>query len=528
MPDAFTDTQDSRLVKALLEPGSYPHAADAIEMIETHISWVFLAGDYAYKIKKPVALGFLDFRELAKRRFYCEEEIRLNRQWAPEIYIDVVKVTLSRGRAKIGGAGPAIEYAVKMRRFDQNLRLDKQLECARLSPEDMRELAANIAGRHEFADKVPVSRRQRAIDLTESLMWDNFTSLRSVIDASELDLLVDWTRDQLEKLRPIITGRFDRGFYRDCHGDLHLGNLVRLPRGITTFDCIEFSADLRFIDIACDIAFLIMDLESKQRDDLAAHFVNRYFEKSDDYASMRLFDLYFVYRCLVRAKVAAIRATERNAADAAQHDVAEATRYVAMASRQARQRRPILMVMHGLSGSGKTWISERLMAQLPAIRIRSDLLRKRLFGYAETDRSGSEIAQGIYTEASDADVYAGMRERAEVVLCSGHNVILDATFLQRRFRDDALALARQCDAAHIIVCATLPDEELQRRLLAREQSGVDASEAGLDVLEHQLLSQEPLNATEHDFSMSIDSRDANAVSEMSRRIRQMAKHSENA
>jgi aminoglycoside phosphotransferase family enzyme/predicted kinase len=525
MSDASKATPAPKLVEALLEPDPYPHGADKIELIETHISWVFLAGDYAYKIKKPVALGFLDFRELASRHFYCEEEIRLNRPWAPEIYVDVVAITFLQGRMKIGGAGPAVEYAVRMRRFDQALRLDKQLECNQLSPDDMRGLAANIAQRHASAERVPASGRRRALDLTESLMWDNFTALRPATDNAKIDQLFDWTGHELEKLRLIISERFDEGFYRDCHGDLHLANLVRLPGGITTFDCIEFSADLRFIDVACDIAFLIMDLESKQRDDLAAYFMNRYLEKSDDYASMQLFDLYFVYRCLVRAKVAAIRATERSLVDEARQDSVEAKRYITMATRQAKPRRPILVMMHGLSGSGKTWVSERLMAQLPAIRIRSDLLRKRLFGYEETAKSDSAIAQGIYNASSDTDVYAGMRNRAEAVLRSGHNVILDATFLRRESRDDAAALARHCGAALVIVFATASDDELRRRLLVRGMSGADASEADLAVLDHQLRLHDPLTGTERDLAIQIDSRDAGAVSDLPQRIRQRQTHS---
>jgi aminoglycoside phosphotransferase family enzyme len=325
-----------QLIRELFDSDAYPHLTAHVELIETHISWVFLAGDFAYKIKKPLALGFLDFRELEKRRFYCEEEIRLNQRFAPEIYIGVVKITLQNGRPRVDGQGVAVEYAVRMHRFDQALRLDKQLENGLLSAEDMRELGANIAARHEAADIVPESQRQHVLALTESQMQDNFTALRSRIDDGLLSPLYEWTQQAMQRFRPVIGRRFDNGFFRDCHGDLHLANLLRLPSGITTFDCIEFSADLRYIDVACDIAFLVMDLESKQRSDLSAHFINRYFERTDDYDSMRLFDLYFVYRCLVRAKVDAIRASERDDDVARQEDLGEATRYCRMAARRQR------------------------------------------------------------------------------------------------------------------------------------------------------------------------------------------------
>ncbi len=511
-----------QLIRELLDSDAYPHHPAPVELIETHISWVFLAGNFVYKVKKPVALGFLDFRKLEQRRFYCEEEIRLNRRFAPEIYIDVVKITLQNGRPQLEGQGTAIEYAVKMHRFDEALRLDKQLESGLLRAEDMRELGANIAARHEAADIVPISQRQHVLELTETQMHDNFTALRSRIDDGLLSPLYEWTQQALHRLRPAISQRFDQGFFRDCHGDLHLANLVRLPSGITTFDCIEFSADLRNIDVACDIAFLVMDLESKRRADLAAHFINRYFERTDDYDSMRLFDLYFVYRCLVRAKVDAIRASERSDDGARLEDLDEARRYCNMATRQTVKRRPLLISMHGLSGSGKTWISERLMAALPAIRIRSDLLRKRLFGLAESQKSESGVGEGIYVSSADDEVYAGMRRRAEPVLGERHNVILDATFLHRGQRAQATQLALDCGAELIFVRATAPQEELQRRIRARQQGGADASEASLAVLEHQLKSVEAMTDFEQSRSITVDSRDSAAVALLADQVRERA------
>lgn len=520
--DARAQQHHPQLIRDLLDSAAYPQRPAQVDLVETHISWVLLAGEYVYKIKKPVALGFLDFRELDRRRFYCEEEIRLNQRFAPAIYIGVVRISLQDGRPRMEGEGEAIEFAVKMHRFDQALRLDRQLDDGLLSAKDMRELGANIAARHASAEIVPDSRRKHALELTESQMQDNFTALRSRVDDRLLSPLYEWTQRALRRLRPVIEERFDHGFYRDCHGDLHLANLVRLPSGITTFDCIEFSADLRYIDVACDVAFLVMDLESRGRDDLAAHFINRYFEQTDDYASMRLFDLYFVYRCLVRAKVDAIRAGERDDEGAMRADLAEATRYCDMAAHQTAARRPLLIVMHGLSGSGKTWISERLMADLPAIRVRSDLLRKRLFGLGETDKSGSPVAAGIYIAGADDDVYAGLCSRAGPALREGHNAILDATFLRRGQRDRARELARDCGAGLVIVNATAPAEELRRRIRARESQGSDASEANLAVLEHQLRSVEAMTAAEELRSIAIDSRDADALAGLPRRIFEIA------
>ncbi|MDH4048216.1 MAG: AAA family ATPase [Gammaproteobacteria bacterium] len=522
MPKSSCKEVYSNVISALLLSDAYSHPTNGIELLETHISWVLLAGDYAYKIKKPLALGFLDFSTIESRRFYCEEEIRLNRTWAPEIYIGVVHITRVEGRPTMGGDGEAIEYAVQMRRFDQVLRLDRQLENGRLKTEDMRELGANIADRHARAAAVPPDQRQRALDLTESQMWDNYSALHSVVGEKLLSSLQEWTQMQLQVLRPLIHERFDRGFYRECHGDLHLANLVRLPGGITTFDCIEFSSDLRNIDVACDIAFLVMDLESRGRDDLAAHFINRYLEKSNDYKGIQLFDLYFVYRCLVRAKVAAIRAGERDDDESGQRDLADVRRYCEMAARQTSRPRPVLVLMHGLSGSGKTWISERLMAGLPAIRIRSDLQRKSLFGMHELEKSGSPVAQGIYAPEADVAVYRRMSELAETVLCSGHNVILDATYLHLADRENAIEIARASGVSAVIVQTRAPDDELRRRIASRARRGSDASEADLAVLEHQLQSLQPLTDEERRHSITLDTRDAYAVERLSHSVRRLA------
>ena len=495
---------DTSLVEGLLDPAAFEHATGAVEMIETHISWVILAGEFVYKIKKPVVLDFLDFQTLERRKFYCEEELRLNRPWAPDIYLDVVPVTLADGQPRFGGAGNAVEYAVRMRRFDQQLRLDRQLELGRLSVPDMKELGRNIAMRHASAPVVAASQRERVLRLTNEFMWDNFAALDGHVDIDELELLQRWTERELQRLQPTIGERFDEGFFRDCHGDLHLANLVRLPDGITTFDCIEFNTDLRHIDVICDIAFLTMDLVARERHDLAAHFINRYLECSGDYAGVSLLSLYFVYRCLVRAKVAAILSAEHESEAARQADLAEAHRYCDMARRQAATRAPVLVLMSGLSGSGKTRVSGQLMAALPAIRIRADLERKRMFGLRESDNSASPIDAGIYTRRANEAVYRQLLLHARSILESGHHVILDAAFLKSADRTDAVAMAAELGLPAVLLQVTAPEEVLRERLQQRRRHGGDASEAGLDVLDHQLATAEPLTDGEMTIAISCD------------------------
>ena len=477
---------DASLVEALLRPDAFPHPATDIELMETHISWVILAGNYAYKIKKPVVLDFLDFGTLSKRRHYCEEELRLNRPWAPELYLDVVAITGSNAEPVIGGEGEALEYAVRMLRFDQDLRLDRQLAAGLLTVGDMKELGQNIAARHAAAERPDTADRERLTKQAIHYFWENFDHLGDIIDKEDFDFLHTWMASELDKHEATLLQRFDDGFVCDCHGDLHLGNLVRLPSGITTFDCIEFNSDLRYTDVFADVGFLTMDLTEKGHSDLAAHFLNRYLERSGDYDGAVLLDLYFVYRCLVRAKVAAIRCRERDSEAERSADTRDAQEYSAMARRQATSGRPVLVVMCGLSGSGKTWLSERLMAALPAIRVRSDIERKRLFGIDETAGSGSGIGTGIYSPEASAETYGRLFTLADGLLKARHHVILDAAFLRKQQRESARDVATAAGCEAVLVYAEAPLGVLRSRIEKRATRKDEASEADLAVLEHQL------------------------------------------
>lgn len=484
---------DIGLVNSLMDPAAFQHPAGKIELIETHISWVILTDEYVYKIKKPIVLDFLDFRDLDRRKFYCKEEIRLNQPWAPEIYLDVVPVTLDEGQPKFNGSGTLIDYAVRMRRFDQEQRLDVQLDLGKLTSADMNELGRNIAARHEAAPVIGADRRDSVIALTKQFMWDNLSALDGAVNDDDLRQLEIWTKNQLQVLEPLLWQRFDDGYVRDCHGDLHLANLVRLSRGITTFDCIEFSNELREIDVVCDIAFLIMDLVQRRRHDLAAQCLNQYLESTGDYEGMSLLSVYFVYRCLVRAKVAVIRSSERETNDSRQADLAEAHRYCDMAKRQAWQRSPMLLVMSGLSGSGKTRVSGQLMAAMPAIRIRSDIERRRLFGLSETGNSRSAIDSGIYTQEANHLVYRRLCDIGRMILAAGHNVILDATFLKAADRAMAIGVATELRLPCILLEVTAPNSILWDRVRQRSANGNDTSEAGLAVLNNQLATAEPIS-----------------------------------
>ncbi len=514
-------TLDTQLIEGLMCPSAFDHPVDHVELKETHISWLIIAGDFVYKVKKPIVLDFLDFGELERRRFYCHEEIRLNQPWAPQIYLDVVPVTLQGNQPRFGGSGDPIEYAVRMRRFDDDMQLDRQLAQGKLTAEDMRELAHLIAKRHLEASRVDPLQGSRVLRLTTEFIWDNFTALDGHIEVAAFATLKCWTAQELRRVGSTLQQRFDNGFVRDCHGDLHLGNLVRLPGGISTFDCIEFNTDLRHIDVMCDLAFLVMDLFEKGRRDLAVRFLNRYLEVTGDYGGLAVFSLFFVYRCLVRAKVAVIMSQEREDANSSEQDIAEASAYCEMAVRQADRRVPVLLLMHGLSGSGKTWVSEQLMAALPAIRLRSDIERKRMVRLHESASSDSDLGQGIYSNSLNHDVYAKLLALAQPVLDAGHSVILDATFLHESDRAAAMALAAKCGLQCLIIDVTASPATMRQRMNRRSASAVDASEADHDVLDFQIETAEPLCAAELAKTVSFVNSDAAEIEPVLDRVRQL-------
>lgn len=496
-------TEQDRLIAALQDPSNFPHLVSSLRVIETHISWVILTGLFAYKIKKAVNLGFLDFSTLAKRKHFCEEELRLNSRWAPDLYLGLVPVTGSAEQPALGGDGPVIEYALKLRQFPQNAQLDRQLDTGRLGESDMRQLAETIAALHSRAPRVGFPGRRQAVSLASRPMLENFDVVDRATDLAIVARIRAWTESSVEALADVFVSRHMNGFVRECHGDLHLANLVRLSAGIVPFDGIEFSDELRQIDVINDVAFLAMDLFSRARQDLAAAFVNHYLERSGDYAGMSTFGLYFVYRCLTRAKVAAIRSTERAQAERREEDLNALRHYLAVASRWVDRPRPVLVAMVGFSGSGKTWLSERLLARLPAIRLRTDVERRRLAGPVETDVPESVPGAGRYSQRARAAVYRHVLDSAASLLRSGFNVIIDAAFLSREARDEVAQLAAGLGVVYLFVETVAANDVLTERLNRRQAAHRDASEADVGVLRYQLAHFDPLDEEEKRRSITV-------------------------
>lgn len=485
------------LIRALLESERYPDPAPRVELVETHISWVLLAGEFAYKIKKPVTLPFLDFGTLAKRRIYCELELRLNRRFAPALYLDVMAIGGTPEDPRLGGAGPAIEFAVKMRRFDDDARLDRVCARGALTPEHISELAQTIVTFHRDAAVAPVASRFGAPDEILAPALDNCEGLHALLPGPpwqrRLDALAAWSRAEFQRLQPQFTARKAAGRVRECHGDLHLGNLALIDGRVTLFDCIEFNEAFRWIDVASEIAFTYVDLLDHRQPGLACWFLNEWLSRGGDHDAVPLLRFYASYRALVRAKVAAIRASQDGG------DSREAQDYIVLAERIVAPPPPRLIITHGLSGCGKTVASTRLLLDDPSattLRLRSDVERKRLFGLAPQAKSGAPVDGGIYRPDAHQRTYHQLLALARQQLAAGWSTVVDATFLRREERAAFQALAVEAGVAFFILAPQASPAQLRERIVARLKTGSDASEATLDVLDRQMAWIEPLDANE--------------------------------
>ena len=497
-----------RLIAALREPARYTHAVGGVELLQTHISCILLAGDYVYKIKKPVNLGFLDFSTLAARRHFCEEELRLNRRTAPGLYLDVLAIGGSASAPVIGGGGAAIEYALRMRRFDQDDLLDRIARRGALAPAHIDALARGLAAFHGQIARAGADDAFGSPQRILAPALQNFEQMLPLAgakaDIALLARLRDWTAREHADLAPVFAARKRDGWVRECHGDLHLGNIALLEGVPTPFDGIEFNPDFRWIDVMNEIAFLAMDLFDHRLPRLAFRFINAYLELTGDYAGLRVLRFYLVYRALVRAKVACLREHQTGIAAHAKSEIdQEYRRHLHLAERLAAPAHAALLIMHGLSGSGKTTVAQDLLEALGAVRLRSDVERRRLFGIAAQARSGSELDAGLYAPEANERTYARLAELAREVLVARYPAIVDAAFLKRARRDRFAELARGAGARFVIAACTAQAATLRARVAARERDARDASEAGLAVLERQFATAEPPAQDEAGYTFAI-------------------------
>jgi hypothetical protein len=506
MPETMSESAE--LIQSLHNPACFDHAAGPVRVIETHISWVLLTGEFAYKIKKPLNLGFLDFSSLDKRLRACRDEVQLNRRLAPAIYLDVVPITGTPAAPRINGSGATFEYAVKMRQFPVDATLDRLDAEGGLTAHHVEAIAATLARFHfEGCARATADSPWGTPEKIRQPVEQNFEQIAPRLDdpadQQSLDALQRWSETEHARLAPLMAARKRDGFVRECHGDLHLGNLAWVDDQLLVFDCIEFNPELRWIDIQSEVAFCYMDLLQRGHADWAWLFLNRWLDATGDYAGLVLLRYYAVYRALVRAKVAAIRTAQTSGRERAAALV-EVRTLLCQASTLTHAQPMRLDITHGLSGSGKTTVTQKLMQTPGAIRLRSDVERKRLAGLDALAKSGSGVGRDLYAADATRRTYAHLARLAGEILDAGWPVIVDATFTARWQRDLLREVAHTRNVEFRILDFPVPVATLRERIVQRSRAGNDASEADLAVLPHQLDNEEPLDTDEQAAIVRID------------------------
>ncbi len=515
---------DQNLIRQLVQTLSRQHPSDTVELRETHISWVILCGEYAYKIKKPVNFGFLDFSTRLQRHHFCREELRLNSRFAPEIYLAVVPVALCDGQPNLsahvhetesddsGNNGDTIiDYAVQMRRFDEQQLLDNIARRGDLNSALLRSLARELALLHQ---RLPVCRPPPDSDeagtprVLLAAARQNFQQINACALDDEtrrqLAAVEQWTLQRYAALSAALEQRVRAGKVIDGHGDVHLGNIALINGQVRLFDCIEFNPALRIMDRIAEAAFLTMDMDARGYRQQSRQLLVDYLEYSGDYDGLTLLDLYRCYYAMVRAKVNLLRAASTAGPVSHTDAYRDFLPYLQLAGHYTHPRQRFVAITHGLSGSGKSTVAGKLAGASGAIRIRSDVERKRLFGLQPEQRSQPTDEAELYSRDMTRRTFERLEHLAASTVRAGFAVIIDATFLHRVARERFHRLADDLQVPFVIVDCTAPDATLRQRLAAREQHGQDASEAGIAVMEQQRTHAQPLTPAEQACRLPVN------------------------
>jgi uncharacterized protein len=476
----------ARILEELTDPACYPHPVDAVILRQTHISAVFLAGPYAYKLKKPLDLGFLDFTTLEKRRHLCTEEVRLNRRLARGVYLGVVPIAVSAGRLRVDGPGEIVEWAVWMERLPDAGVLGNQVTAGKAGPEVFQELGRRIAAFHGRAEAGEHVSRFGRFPVVARNVRENFEQTRAhvglTVSGEVFARLRELTEGALAQREPLIESRARRGVPRDTHGDLHLDHVYHFPDrpppdDLLIIDCIEFNERFRYADPVSDAAFLAMDLAFAGRPDLAAAFESAYFASSQDEEGRELLAFYKAYRAVVRAKVEGFKASEAEVPEpdrSAALERAKAHWLLALSELEEPARRPCLVLCGGLPGTGKSALAKGLTAAAGLRSFSSDLIRKELAGLSPDQSAAGAFGGGIYTAAWNDRTYEECLRRAEAALLRGERALVDASFREEGRRRQFLDLAGRLRVPALFFLRTAGPEVVRERLGRRKAGASDA------------------------------------------------------
>jgi aminoglycoside phosphotransferase family enzyme/predicted kinase len=476
----------AQLIEGLSDPAAYPHPVKSVEVRHTHISAVFLADHHVYKVKKPVNYGFVDFGTLAKRRHFCEEEVRLNRRLAPEAYLGVVPVTCRDGRIEVEGSGEVVEWAVKMQRLPDGATLQSMLQHSDVSREILERLARRIAAFHAQAESGPKVAAFGRFKMVAANARENFEQSESHVGATISRAVFERARALTEialaDLEPLIERRADRNVPRDTHGDLRLGHVYYFtsrqpPHDFVIIDCIEFNERFRFADPISDMAFLVMGLAYQGRRDLAQAFADSYFSESRDIEGRMLLPFYVAYRAAVRGKVEGLKLARPEISTSDRQATLSKARgswLLGLGEMERPGRRPCLVVVGGLPGTGKSTIAHALANRGGFRVIRSDVVRKELAGVTNKDQENVRFGDGIYSAEWTERTYAECLRQAEDLLFEGARVLVDANFRDESHRQVFLEAATRWGVPGIFLCCEAAPDVVRKRLASRRDDISDA------------------------------------------------------
>jgi uncharacterized protein len=500
-------TQLPEVAQALLDPRIYPDETKKVEMMQTQMSFIFLTGDYVYKIKKPVNLGYLDYSTLEKRLFFCRQEVELNRRLSPDVYLGVIPLTRSLGLISLSGQGEIVDYAVKMRYLPQERMMNVLLERNRVSPAMVEAVANLLVAFHAKAATGPAINSFGKIENIRITMDENFAQtdkyIGKAITARQFKNIQDYTYRLLEEKSEVFSQRISGNHIRDTHGDLHSAHIC-FTRSISIYDCIEFNDRFRFNDIIAEIAFLAMDLDHYGRADLSGAFIDSYIRLSGDSQIKELLKFYKCYRAYVRGKVSCFKLDDPYVPEEEKLRTLESSRqYFELAESYTRSR-PVLFITTGLVGSGKTTLAQALARRTGATVISSDIVRKQLASVPAGEHRFAEMDSGIYSPEFSRRTYDSLFSSARDILNQGDSVILDASFIKSEERRRAKQIAEEAKADFFIVECLLDQENTRQRIAQRLKQG-SVSDGRMEIYEPQKKKFEPVSETESSHHFVIDS-----------------------
>ncbi|HEY9801935.1 MAG TPA: AAA family ATPase [Leptolyngbyaceae cyanobacterium] len=490
-------------IQQMLQPGFYPHeVTEPIQLIQTHVSYVLITGKYAYKLKKPVNFGFLDFSTLEKRKHFCHEELRLNQRGAGELYLEVLPITLSGEQYILGGTGEVVEYVVKMRQFPQEGLFSELFAQGKLTESHLEELGKVVAQYHAKTETNDYIRSFGEVPQVRAAFDENHEQTEKYIGGPQTQLQFDETKAYTEKFfadrQELFQHRMQNNYIRECHGDLHLRNICLWGDKILLFDCIEFNEPFRFVDTMFDVAYAVMDLEAQQRPDLSNAYLNTYLEQTGDWEGLEILPIYLIRQSYVRAKVTSFLLDDPSVPATVKEEASKtASVYYKLAWEYTKPKQGRLILMSGLSGSGKSTTAKFLARQFNAIHIRSDAVRKHLGGISLLERGDDDL----YTPEMTQKTYARLLNLGLILAKQGNTVILDAKYDQQNLREEAIAQAKQHQLPLQIVYCTAPLDVVEERL--RKRTG-DIADATVDLLTAQLKQTEPFTNVELSYVITWD------------------------